>query len=172
MYRNGLLILAITFGGVLGMAEPADAQILRFEAICTPDQEVPPVEGSTARSVANLKVINFPSGPVLITTRIDRRLSTPYTVSHIHLAPEGVTGPPVILYDPPRLEIIGVLAISADIHTSEDLIGPLAGMTLDDLVEEIEAGNTYVNVHTEQNPSGETRGQIESRTRGRSPHAN
>jgi hypothetical protein len=106
-------------------------------------------------------VLNFPTGSVLITTRIDRRLTTPYRVSHIHLAPAGVTGPPVILYDAPILEIVGLLAVSADVHTSEDLIGPLAGMTLHDLVREIEAGNTYLNVHTEMFPAGETRGQIE-----------
>jgi hypothetical protein len=135
--------------------------IQRFQAICTPDQEVPPVTESTARSVANLTVLNFPTGSVLITTRIDRRLTTPYRVSHIHLAPAGVTGPPVILYDAPILEIVGLLAVSADVHTSEDLIGPLAGQTLHDLVREIEAGNTYLNVHTEMFPAGETRGQIE-----------
>jgi hypothetical protein len=137
--------------------------IQRFQAICTPDQEVPPGTESTARSVANLTVLNFPTGSVLITTRTDRRLTTPYRVSHIHLAQAGVTGPPVILYDPPDLEIIGVLAVSADVHRSEDLIGPLAGKTLHHLVEEIEAGNTYLNVHTERFPAGETRGQIETR---------
>jgi hypothetical protein len=40
------------------------------------------------------------------------------------------------------------------------LVGPLAGATLDDLIEEFKADNAYVNVHTEQYPAGEVRGQI------------
>lgn len=44
--------------------------------------------------------------------------------------------------------------------TADDLVGPLAGSTLDDLIEEINNGNTYVNVHTVQNRPGEIRGQI------------
>jgi hypothetical protein len=52
----------------------------------------------------------------------------------------------------------GVLA-EGDI-TAADLRGPLAGLTIQDLVAEMVAGNTYVNVHTVENPGGEIRGQI------------
>ncbi|MNP53856.1 CHRD domain protein [compost metagenome] len=43
--------------------------------------------------------------------------------------------------------------------TRRDLVGPLQGRTLRDLIREIERGNTYTNVHTEQHPNGEIRGQ-------------
>ena len=36
----------------------------------------------------------------------------------------------------------------------------MAGMTILDLVAQMEAGQTYVNVHTVENPGGEIRGQI------------
>jgi hypothetical protein len=55
--------------------------------------------------------------------------------------------------------------------TADDFIGPLAGLTMADLVDEILAANAYVNVHTSDGvdppntgpgdfPGGEVRGQI------------
>jgi hypothetical protein len=87
------------------------------------------------------------------------------TMAHIHLAPAGVNGPVVAwLYpDAPPAQLIpgrssGILATG--VITADDLVGPLAGATLDDLLEAMRAGNSYVNVHTSQYPPGEIRGQI------------
>lgn len=87
------------------------------------------------------------------------------TQSHIHLAPRGVNGGIVVwLYPPaPPLQLIpgrsqGVLA-EGDI-TAANLTGALAGVPLADLIAQIRAGNTYVNVHTSQFPPGEIRGQV------------
>ncbi len=44
--------------------------------------------------------------------------------------------------------------------TSADLIGPLAGKQVADLIRLIEDGKAYVNVHTHQNSNGEIRGQL------------
>lgn len=86
-------------------------------------------------------------------------------MAHIHLAPAASDGPVVVwLYPagpPPQLiqsRFQGVLATGT--ITAADLTGPLAGMTLADLVETLEAGLGYVNVHTAQHPGGEIRGQI------------
>lgn len=86
-------------------------------------------------------------------------------MAHIHVAPPGVNGPIVVwLYPPappPSLipgESRGLLARGT--ITDANLVGPLADMTLADLLAEMRAGNTYVNVHTQQNPGGEIRGQI------------
>lgn len=86
-------------------------------------------------------------------------------MAHIHNAPAGQNGGVVVwLYPaspPPQLidgRFQGVLAKGT--ITANDLVGSLQGETLDDLLEEIKAGNMYVNVHTDQNPAGEIRGQI------------
>jgi len=86
------------------------------------------------------------------------------TMAHIHVAPEpGQNGPPVLwLYPsapPPTLipgRFSGVLAEGT--VTAANLVGPLASMTLEDLVGAIWEGRAYVNVHTTEYPGGEIRG--------------
>jgi hypothetical protein len=87
------------------------------------------------------------------------------TMAHIHLAPAGVNGPVVAwLYPsaPPAQLIPGRSngRLSEGTITAANLVGPLAGASLEDLIDEMRAGNTYVNVHTSQYPAGEVRGQI------------
>ena len=86
-------------------------------------------------------------------------------MAHIHLAPPDENGPVVAwLYPdaPPPAPISGDLngILAEGTITDEDLVGPLSGNTLIDLVEAIRSGNTYVNVHTAENRGGEIRGQI------------
>ncbi len=70
--------------------------------------------------------------------------------SHIHLAPAGTNGPVVaFLFSGVPAgggRTDGILA-EGDI-TAANLVGPLAGQPLSALIEQIAAGNTYVNVHT------------------------
>jgi hypothetical protein len=40
------------------------------------------------------------------------------------------------------------------------LEGPMQGKTISDLATAMKNGSTYANIHTEQNPNGEIRGQI------------
>jgi hypothetical protein len=86
-------------------------------------------------------------------------------MAHIHLAPAGSNDSVVVwLYPsgpPPQLiegRFQGVLAEGT--ITEEDLTGPLREALFEDLIEAIRAGSTYVNVHTNQYPGGEIRGQI------------
>lgn len=84
------------------------------------------------------------------------------TEAHIHLGFPGQNGPIVaFLFNANRS---GSSCRSGTVVegslTRYDLIGPLQGCSISDLVREIQRGNTYVNVHTVQNPNGEIRGQI------------
>jgi hypothetical protein len=88
------------------------------------------------------------------------------TQAHIHRAAPGApTGGVVVwLYPsaPPAVLIpgrhSGVLATGT--ITAANLVGSLAGQPLSALIAEIEAGNTYANVHTSANAPGEIRGDI------------
>ena len=103
----------------------------------------------------------------LIATNIDNVVG-----AHIHVGAEGVNGPvvvPLFSATPGGGRQTGIL--SEGVITSASLVGPMAGMSLSDLMSEIEAGKTYVNVHTNDGvaptntgagdfPGGEIRGQI------------
>ena len=85
--------------------------------------------------------------------------------SHIHQAPVGENGPIVAwLYPstPPAMLIPGRFqgVLAEGTITAADLVGPLEGMDLEALLDDLRSGNAYVNVHTSANPPGEIRGQI------------
>lgn len=87
------------------------------------------------------------------------------TLAHIHLGDTGTAGPIIVeLFnaggDPQDFDERDVLAegtFDADDFETGDIVD------MDDLIAAMEAGNTYVNVHTTTNPTGEIRGQIEER---------
>ena len=86
-------------------------------------------------------------------------------MAHIHLGAAGTNGGFVVWLYPsaPPMQLIpgrfdGVLAEGT--ITSSDLVNGLAGGSLTDLLNEMKSGNAYVNVHTDQYPGGEIRGQI------------
>ena len=105
----------------------------------------------------------------LIASNIDNVVQ-----SHIHVGPPGVNGPIVVflygLVAPGGGRHDGVLATGT--ITAANLIGPLAGHPLSDLLTEMRNGNAYVNVHTNDGvdgvntgpgdfPGGEIRANIE-----------
>ncbi len=86
-------------------------------------------------------------------------------MAHIHIGAAGTNGPvsvwlypaapPAVLLPGPVSGVIGQGTIAA-----ANLGGPLAGQQLTALINALNAGNAYVNVHTSANPGGEIRGQV------------
>jgi hypothetical protein len=79
------------------------------------------------------------------------------TAGHIHLGAKGENGPIVVTlfkYDSPMNEVSENGTITAD-----KLEGPMTGKQISNLASTGANGMLYVNVHTEQNPNGEIRGQ-------------
>lgn len=84
------------------------------------------------------------------------------TMSHIHIDDGSKLGPIVVwLYprSPPAKEIPGRFngVLMMGTITAADLVGPLAGMTIKDLVTKMQTGFAYVVIHTSQHPPGEIR---------------
>jgi len=89
------------------------------------------------------------------------------TQAHIHCCvnTEGNAGVVAWLYPagPPAQLIPGRTqgTLAEGVITQASLVGSLAGSPLSVLVDRINSGLAYVNVHTSQFPPGEIRGQIE-----------
>jgi CHRD domain-containing protein len=150
---------------IMGSAASASADSdHNFVASLKAREEVqtPAVESSAA-GVAKFKLnddgdeLSFK----LIVANIDNVL-----FSHIHCGPDGVNGPIIaFLYDGPAVTTNGVLA--EGVLTSEDVVPrpdsaacPGGVSSFADLLEKVENGGAYVNVHTQAYPAGEIRGQI------------
>lgn len=153
------LLLFLLFG--IAAAPAFAGSNSNFSTHLSGNEEVPPVETrAQGQAIFMLSKDGQELHYKLIAANIEN-----IRQAHIHLAPEGENGPVVAwLYPsgpPPTLipgRFSGVLA--EGVITEADLVGPLAGQPLSALIDVMEAGNTYVNIHTTQYPAGEIRGQI------------
>ena len=137
------------------------SKVLNFRTHLSGENEPAPVwTEATGQAIFQLNKAGTELSYKLIVDDIEN-----VTMSHIHIAPEGSNGPVAAWLYPasaPPMLISGLYSgiLAEGIITQDKLGGPLAGMTIMDLVDQIYAGNAYVNVHTSQNPGGEIRGQI------------
>jgi CHRD domain len=118
----------------------------------TGSEEVPPVQ-TEATGIAEF----IPMGMDSIAYSVNATNIEGATAGHIHLGAKGENGPIVVTlfkYDTPMNEVSENGTITAD-----KLEGPMAGKQISDLATAGANGTLYVNVHTEQNPNGEIRGQ-------------
>jgi hypothetical protein len=142
---------------------------LNFMADLEGSSENPPREtNALGRAILQLSADGSELSYTLISSRI-----TNVTASHIHVGAATENGPVVAF-------LFGTAPSGGGAHngvlakgtvTAANLTGPLAGQPLSALVAEMTAGNTYVNVHTNDGvdptntgagdfPGGEIRGQI------------
>jgi hypothetical protein len=153
--------LAFVLGFVLLLVPLASAAETEFEATLSGKQQSPPI---ATPAHGNATFVLSKTGKSL-TYRLSVADIDNVSMAHIHIGPEGQEGPVAVwLYPskPPAVvkegKFTGVLARGT--ITEAQLLGPLKGKAIADLVEDIKAGNAYVNVHTTAHPAGEIRGQI------------
>jgi hypothetical protein len=137
-----------------------------FPARLLGESETPPVE--TAAHGASLVTLNA-SETALAYVVVVHQIEN-VTAAHIHCGAPGVAGPVVVPLFPvdnysaapagSGVFLVAGRAAEEDITPvpdSEACPGGIASFA--ELVAKMHAGETYVNVHTEQNPAGEVRGQ-------------
>lgn len=138
----------------------ANAQTTGFTATLSGSNEVPAVTTSaTGRATFQVSADGSSLTYSLFVTGIEDP-----TMGHIHLAAAGKQGPPVVWLYPTKAypvksgKVSGMLASGT--ITAAQLVGPLQGKTIADLLAQIRDGNTCVIVHSKAHAGGEIRGQI------------
>lgn len=134
-YRTPLVAVA---AAMVLVAPAARAEMMEFSADLTAAAQVPPVD-STATGSAAITVDTVAS-TISWTVTADGLTGEP-TAAHIH----GPAGPTENA--PPTIDMSSaIMEGSADITEAQ--------------LADLQAGNTYVNVHTAEFPDGEIRGQV------------
>jgi hypothetical protein len=120
-------------------------------------QEVPPRDTQgQAQAIFHLSPDGTALDYKLIASNIDNVF-----MAHIHMEAPGVNGPIVVWLYPSTAPVAGPVGagridgvIATGTITAADLVGPLAGHPLSDLVQAMSTGNAYVNLHTNDGVDG------------------
>lgn len=140
MFMPNIRQLAVAVSASAMLALPAYAETTTYTADLTAGAEVPPND-SPATGTAEVTVDSDAGTVSWVVTAED--LTGDPTAAHIHgPASAEENAPPVIDMSD------AVMEGSADIT--------------EDQIADLESGNYYVNLHTEQHPDGEIRGQLEA----------
>ena len=129
----------------------------KFTTKLTGKEEVPPKD----TKASGTSEFNLSSDGNKMTYVVNVKDIDKVTQAHIHSGKTGENGPVVVwLFNAttPTGPMSGMLSQGS--FTSSELVGPLKGKQMSDLVKLINDGQAYVNVHTEANPMGEIRGQL------------
>ena len=127
-----------------------------YDAPLSGQNEVPPVQSSATGLAEFTPPVNDS-----IKYRINITGISGATGAHIHSGQTGENGDVVadLLTSMKVNDVSYGMTIRGNLSDSS-LKGPMEGKTLEDLVAAMDSGQTYVNIHTTQNPDGEIRGQI------------
>ena len=129
--------------------------VVRFRSNLSADQEVSTaVVDSKGTGVARLRAVR---GDRLNVRIRFSGLTGPLIMAHLHLGQAGTNGPVVADLGP------GIYGHEVNLRISaSDVVGPLsqAADPFVALLNELAAGNVYINLHTEAFPAGEIRGQV------------
>ncbi len=136
-----VLVVCAGVGAYAALAGATSARNDRFRASLNRGAEVPKPNGVSVLASGTFTATL--SGSKLSWKLTFKRLTGSATAAHIHLGKKGKAGPVIVpLCGPCKSGVTGTAVVSKSI------------------VNELKAGDTYVNVHTVKNAPGEIRGQV------------
>jgi hypothetical protein len=162
-----IIITGLVSLATIDFSNTAFAGTQIYTAQLSGDQEVPPVQtnaSATADFRIPLSAISTPQAAIEYTVN-GTDIGNVVTAAHIHMGQMGENGDIVVTLC--KAETCsaggggggGTLSLTGTFNAT-NLEGPMAGKQIEDLANEMTNGGTYANVHTQQNPNGEIRGQI------------
>src|ERR687898_1533478 len=118
-------------------------------------EEVPPVN-TNSTGIALFELLNNQIDFKVNVTNLDNINS-----AHIHLGEFGQNGEIIVslLKSLSPVDVPNGTLVEGQV-TPSNLVGPLKGKNINELIQLFNNTKTYVNIHTEQYPNGEIRGQI------------
>ncbi|MGH7559307.1 MAG: CHRD domain-containing protein [Gemmatimonadota bacterium] len=150
-------------GGELGLA--GSGPVKNFVAPLRGEEEVPPVDTKGT----GLAKFQLREGSDELDYKLIAANIVGVTQAHIHCGSPGVNGPIVVFlfgFDPAGVAPHGILAQGTitpgdviPLPDSPECPGGIANF--EELIERLQAGGAYANVHTLVNPGGEIRGHID-----------
>jgi hypothetical protein len=153
-------VLLLTAAGLATVA--LGQQAVEFGADLTGAQEVPPV---TTNATGAVKV-TANAARTELAFELEVRNGTRMLAAagaHLHCAAQGENGPVVLFL---AGEFSGGLNGSFEVKgvlTQANIANNACGATIADVVQAIQQGRVYANVHSTANPGGEIRGQLRAR---------
>lgn len=130
-----------------------------FRADLSGDQEVPPVATETSGKAD----FHANKSETEIRFRLSLKRSDEVLAvagAHIHCAPAGSNGPVVAFL---AAAVPGGFDGKVDVRatlTEDNIVNAACGATVPELLQAMQDGDTYVNVHSTDFPGGVVRGQI------------
>jgi CHRD domain len=153
------LVLAVSLSALLTLSTVDQAHAVKriYDAPLSGENQVPPAQ-SNATGLAEFT----PPVNDAIKYRINITGIFAATGAHMYSGQAGENGEVIadLMTDTTKNNDVSYgMTIRGNLSDSS-LKGPMQGKTLDDLVAEMDSGQTYVNILTTQHPDGEIRGQI------------
>ena len=143
--RTGRAVVGVAAAALVVAGLAAAGSTYKVSAALTVKQEVPKqaVKAPNAKGSFSGSYTESGKSATLKWKLTFSGVSGQVTAAHIHLGKPGVAGNVIVpLCAPCKSGVTGTAKISSKI------------------VAQLEAGKTYVNVHTGKNPAGEIRGQV------------
>jgi hypothetical protein len=151
-----LLMVALL---ALTLTPGTSARNMNYSAQLSAAEEVPSnASPATGQAVYTLSADGLTLHYKLTVTNI----TNPF-MAHIHTGAKGVNGPVVLpLFNGPAASGVKNGTLIEGDATAAQLTGPMAGKTMADLLAEMDAGNTYSNIHTNdgKDPAGTGPGDL------------
>lgn len=142
---------------VMGLATPAQAQIIRFTAELSGGNETPVVlTGAFAFATVELNVATQTVSWVIDVFNLPSGINN----AHFHVGAPGIAGPTVVNIPFTATQSNDFRLTGSATAANLNVRGDQGIRSWEDFLQSLQGGQTYLNIHTAVNGGGEIRGQV------------